>query len=207
LARSDLLAVIIDGVGLVDFLYAYTAAAEYVSGVRILDAPDFPTFNRLVNEQWLPVMGTPDAYTAKGRQFDSIVKHLLGGDLPLRAEEIKQRYLLNLNPRDPGPQRSSEAARHASTTDVRYRIDPGLGLDEAEMNARIRRVTPAPGACSRESNPVFAETSSHGSSGARSRSETTRSPLICRRSAAAGRRYRIRWTGRRSTGEGRAQWS
>jgi hypothetical protein len=148
---------IIDGVGLVDFLKAYTAAAEYVSGIRLLDAPDAATFARVVSEQWLPIMGAPGAYTAKGRQFDSIVKHLMGGDLPLRIEGMKQRYLMNLNPRDPGPEKAQEFARHASTTHIRYRIDPGLSIDEAELNARIRRIAPAPGARSRENDPVFAE--------------------------------------------------
>jgi len=38
----------VDGVGLVDWLYAYTAAADYLSGVRLLDTPR-PGFDGLVN--------------------------------------------------------------------------------------------------------------------------------------------------------------
>lgn len=53
---------IIDGVGLIDWLYAYTAAAEYLSGVRILDAPDRPAFSALVNGPWLDAMGMPGNY-------------------------------------------------------------------------------------------------------------------------------------------------
>ncbi len=148
---------IVDGVGLVDWLYAYTAAAAYFSGVRLLDAPDRQAFSALVNGPWLDAMGTPGNYTERGRRFDSVVKHLMGGDLPLRLEGMQQRYIMNLNSRDPGADRARELARHASTVHIRYGIDPGLGVTEDEINRAIRRVTPAPGARSREGNPVFAE--------------------------------------------------
>jgi pimeloyl-ACP methyl ester carboxylesterase len=148
---------IVDGVSLVDWLYAYTAAAEYVSGVRLLDAPDRQAFSALVNGPWLGAVGTPGSYTERGRRFDSVVKHLMGGELPLRLEGMRQRYIMNLNSRDPGPDRAREFARHASTTHIRYDIDPGLGLTADELNRGIRRITPARGARSREGNPVFAE--------------------------------------------------
>jgi hypothetical protein len=146
----------VDGVGLIDWFYAYTAAAEYLSGVPLLDTPR-PDFDALVNGTWLGLMGSPGQYTERGRRFDSVVKHLAGGDVPLRLEGLKPRYLSNLSPRDPGPLHVREFARHADTRHVRYGIDPGLGLDEATLNREIRRVTPAPGARTRESNPVFAE--------------------------------------------------
>ncbi|HUM14491.1 MAG TPA: hypothetical protein VL086_02285 [Candidatus Nitrosotalea sp.] len=148
---------IVDGVGLVDWLYAYTAAAEYLSGVRLLDAPDRQVFSALVNGPWLDAFGTPGSYTDRGRRFDSVVKYLVGGDLPLRAEGMPQRYIMNLNSRDPGPDRAREFARHASTAHIRYQIDPGLGVTDDELNRGVRRILPAPGARSREGNPVFAE--------------------------------------------------
>jgi pimeloyl-ACP methyl ester carboxylesterase len=148
---------IVDGVGLVDWLYAYTAAAEYLSGVKLLDAPGRQAFSALVNGPWLDAMGTPGSFTDRGRRFDSVVKHLMGGDLPLRAQGMPQRYLMNLNSRDPGPDRAQEFARHASTTHIRYRIDPGLGVTDDELNRGVRRIAPAPGARSRDANPVFAE--------------------------------------------------
>jgi len=148
---------VIDGVGLVDWLYAYTAAAEYLSGVRLLDAPGRQAFSALVGGPWLAAMGMPGSYTERGRRFDSVVKYLVGGDLPLRVEGMPQRYLMNLNSRDPGADRAREFARHASTTQVRYRIDPGLGVTEDELNRAVRRIVPEPGARSRTANPVFAE--------------------------------------------------
>ena len=47
--------------------------------------------------------------------------------------------------------------RGASTAHIRYRIDPGLGLTEDDLNARVRRVHPARDARSPSANPVYAE--------------------------------------------------
>jgi hypothetical protein len=33
-------------------------------------------------------MGTPGAYTPRGEQFDSVVKHLTGGDLAFREQGL-----------------------------------------------------------------------------------------------------------------------
>src|SRR5271167_3262493 len=94
----------IDGVGLTDWLYAYTAAAEYFSGLPLLDTPR-PEFGTLATVKWPELMGTPGYYTERGRRFDSVVKYLSGGDVPLRLEGLLERYVQNLNPRDPGPGR------------------------------------------------------------------------------------------------------
>jgi hypothetical protein len=154
---------LVDGISIADYLMAYTAAAELISGVPMLDAPDRETFARVLNERVVPALGMPGAYTARGRQFDSVVKYLMGGDqagndLPLRLQGLQRRYLLNMNhrPRDlenePNP-----GLRAASTAHVRYRIDPGLGLTEDELNARVRRLQPAKDARSPSANPVYAE--------------------------------------------------
>jgi pimeloyl-ACP methyl ester carboxylesterase len=147
---------VIDGIGLVDWLYAYTAAAEYFSELPLLETPR-PEFEALVNARFVAVMGTPGNYTERGRSFDNVVKHLAGGDLPLRLEGLKQRYIQNLNPRDPGPSRAQEFARHADTRAIGFDIDPGLSLDAAAFNRAVRRIAPALGARSPEANPVFAE--------------------------------------------------
>ncbi len=48
-------------------------------------------------------------------------------------------------------------ARAASTAHIRYRIDPGLGMTEDELNARVRRIHPAKNARTAAIDPVFAE--------------------------------------------------
>jgi hypothetical protein len=146
----------IDGVGLTDWLHAYTAAAEYFSGLPLLDTPR-PEFGTLATVTWPELMGTPGYYTKRGQRFDSVVKHLSGGDVPLRLEGLLERYVQNLNPRDPGPGRAREFARHADTRHITYDIDPGLGVETATLNREIPRVVPAPDARSYDVNPVFAE--------------------------------------------------
>ena len=154
---------LVDGIGIADYLFAYTAAAELISGVPLLDTPDKPAFAQLLNERVVPALGMPGAYTARGRQFDSVVKYLMGADargndLPLRLQGLRPRYLPNMNYRQPDvEQEPTPGARAASTVHVRYRIDPGLGLTEDELNARVRRLRPAKGARSPAADPVYAE--------------------------------------------------
>ena len=147
---------VIDGVGLTDWMHAYTAAAEYFSGLPLLDTPS-PEFDQLVQGRWLELMGEPGHYTERGKRFDSVVKYLDGGDLPLRLDGLVQRYMQDLHPRDPGPAFPRELARHADTRHIVYDIDPGLGVDAATLNRDIPRVVPEPGARSYDANPVFAE--------------------------------------------------
>ena len=154
---------LVDGIGIADYLLAYTAAAELISGVRLLDAPDKSTFARLLNESVVPALGTPGDYTARGRQFDSVVKYLMGADrsgndLPLRLQGLRRRYLLNMSHRHPDvEQEATPGGRAASTAHIRYRIDPGLGLTEEDLNTRVRRLHPAKDARSPSANPVYAE--------------------------------------------------
>jgi pimeloyl-ACP methyl ester carboxylesterase len=154
---------LVDGISIADYLFAYTAAAEFIAGVPLLDAPDKQAFGRLLNERVVPALGMPGSYTARGRQFDSVVKYLMGADqagndLPLRLQGLQRRYLMNMIHRDPDVEKEpTPGARAASTVHIRYRIDPGLGLTEDDLNARVRRLRPAKDARSPSANPVYAE--------------------------------------------------
>jgi len=135
---------VVDGMGLTDWRYAYTAAAEYFSGVPLLDAKP-EAFRQRVHGPFVERIGAPGRYTERGRQFDSVVKHLAGGELPLREEGLKSQYLEILRARHPGPEYAREVARYADTRSIVYDIDPGLGIDAATLNREIRRVVPVPG--------------------------------------------------------------
>ena len=156
---------LVDGISIADYLLAYTAAAELIAGVPLLDAPDKDTFARMLNERVVPALGTPGAYTDRGRQFDSVVKYLMGADqsgneLPLRRRGLERRYLLNMTYRHPDVEKEDRpGARAGSTLQTRYRIDAGLGLTEDELNARVRRLGPAKDGRSPSANPVYAERS------------------------------------------------
>ena len=154
---------LVDGISIADYLLAYTAAAELIAGVPLLDAPDRETFARILNERVVPALGMPGSYTARGRQFDSVVKYLMGADgtghdLPLRLQGLQRRYLLNMAYRDPDVEKeTTSGGRAGSTVHIRYRIDPGLGLSEDELNARVRRLRPSKDGRSPSANPVYAE--------------------------------------------------
>jgi pimeloyl-ACP methyl ester carboxylesterase len=154
---------LVDGISIADYLLAYTAAAELISGVPLLDAPNREAFARILNEHVVPALGMPGSYTARGRQFDSVVKYLMGADqagndLPLRLQGLPRRYLLNMIYRDPDvEQETTFGGRAGSTVHIRYRIDPGLGLSEDELNARVRRLRPSKDGRSPSANPVYAE--------------------------------------------------
>jgi pimeloyl-ACP methyl ester carboxylesterase len=147
---------VIDGISLGDLHYAWRVAAAHLSGVNVFEEPDRQELARRVHVQWLPLMGAPGSYTERGRRYDSVMKYLMGGDLPLRLQGLEQRYLANLlfSPEDI---ENHPLHRAASTLHIRYRIDPGLGVTEEELNAQIRRKSPAPGARSQATDPVFAE--------------------------------------------------
>jgi pimeloyl-ACP methyl ester carboxylesterase len=153
---------LVDGIGIADYLMAYTAAAELISGVPVLGAPDRQAFGPLL-EGIVRALGMPGAYTASGRQFDSVVKYLMGADragndLPLRLQGLQARYLLNIMHRPRNVENETNPGlRAASTIHVKYRIDPGLGLTEDELNARVRRIHPVKDARSPTANPVYAE--------------------------------------------------
>jgi pimeloyl-ACP methyl ester carboxylesterase len=154
---------LVDGISIADYLLAYTAAAELISGVPLLDAPDRETFARILNERVVPALGMPGSYTARGRQFDSVVKYLMGADqagndLPFRLQGLQRRYLMNMMHRSHDLEKDlNPGLRAGSTVHIRYRIDPGLGLTEDELNARVRRLRPAQDARSPSANPVYAE--------------------------------------------------
>src|SRR5215475_8295694 len=142
-----------DGVTVADLGLAYAAAAEYFAGAPLLDDMARPDRATRVSELWLPALGEPGRYTLQGQRFDSVVKHLFGGDLPLRLQGLRQRYV----PRMTLFNRTQMLGKAGSTLHVRYRIDPGLGVNEDELNRKIRRFAPVGGARSRETNPAFAE--------------------------------------------------
>ena len=68
--------------------------------------------------KWLVEMAEPGYYTERGRRFDSVVKYLAGGDMPLRLEGLALHSVKGLHRRDPGPAYARELARHADTRHI-----------------------------------------------------------------------------------------
>lgn len=147
---------VMTGIGVLDYLLAYAAAADFISGIPLLDSPDAATFMAR-SQQFVEVMGRPGAFTEKGRRFDSVVKYLMGGDLPQRTQGLMARYTQNLGTAGNPNAATSPGARARTNRNVRYRIDPGLDITEEELNQGIRRIGPADGSRSAEENAVFAD--------------------------------------------------
>src|SRR5262249_12548807 len=147
---------VIDGISIGDLYVAWWGAAEYLSGINLMEVLDRQERAQRVDGQWGPLMGSPGADTGGGRRHARGLKYPTGGDLPLRLQGLEQRYLANL------VFSQEDVANHplyraASTLHIRYRIDPGLGVTEEELNAQIHRKSPAPGARSPATDPEFAE--------------------------------------------------
>jgi len=149
------------GVGQIDFLAAYGAAAEFISGVELFGTTDADSFVRRVFNEWLPQIGFGQTPTEKGRAFQSAVMYLMGGDLPYWREGLAARMTQIVNlVLLAGPNRDvNPASRAADTRGVRYRVDPGLAISSEELNQGARRFAPLPGSRTAAENPVFAELS------------------------------------------------
>jgi pimeloyl-ACP methyl ester carboxylesterase len=144
---------LVDGIGFFDWSYAYSAAAEYFSGLPIIDTPKWAFDALRLRQAFTLLMGAPGTYNEHGKRFDSVVKNLSGGDLPLRQKGMLDRSTRLFDPEE----RPGNVMRYADTRQIQYEIDPELGVDAATLNRRIRRIVPADDARSRRTNPVFAE--------------------------------------------------
>lgn len=146
------------GIGEIDYLAAYGAAAEYIAGVPLFDAPDARTFIRRVTDEWLPAVGSAAGPTPKGLAFQSVAKYLLGGELPYWREGLAARLTqaVNLLLLADTNREAVPAARAVDTRSIAYRIDPGLGFSAEEINRNVRRFEPVGTARTAAENAVFA---------------------------------------------------
>jgi hypothetical protein len=130
------LALCASGPGEMDFLASVGAAAELVSGIQFSDETLQQDVKRLAE-----TLGTPPAYTDKGRQLASIQVQISGGPRPFAMEGLAPRFLENAAVYFSGRNGKEIWARVASNADTSYTIDAGLGLTANEINARVHRKT------------------------------------------------------------------
>jgi hypothetical protein len=141
------------GVELFDYFLSYALVGEYISGIQLVPNTSDPV-SFYLNKYFgglLPILGQPKAYTAKGAQFDSIIKHLSGGERPYRLEGMLVETAPNVNFYSAwfsggGLGIINHNTEHQVTSNigVQYKIDAGLGLDSAKLNAEIKRVKANP---------------------------------------------------------------
>jgi pimeloyl-ACP methyl ester carboxylesterase len=121
------------GPGLFDYYAAVGGAAEVITGVTFtLDGM------REETAKMGEILGSPPAYTAKGRQLASVEIQISGGTRPFAMEGLQSRFLGNISGAAlAGSQAPS--SRAVDTTAVKYAIGDGLGISAADLNARARR--------------------------------------------------------------------
>ncbi|WP_019586222.1 hypothetical protein [Deinococcus apachensis] len=145
------------GLELFDYFLSYRLVGEYLTGrnfgpmlLPVLD-PRFllTTYREVVR----PRLGEPGNYTVLGRQFDSVQKSLTGGPRPFRQEGLAldfdlgtPYYAAGFSTKYTGVANLVPETQVATNVGTVYRIDPGLGLDEATLNRGIQRIAAAPGA-------------------------------------------------------------
>src|SRR5262249_32862519 len=143
---------VIDGVGLADWFYAYTAAGLCRSSIP--QARNSTT--SCTRNGWRPWVSPATTRTVAGdltalSNTSAGVMSRFG--LKVWHCGISRTFIRVI------PDRHTPANWRVmrNTRRIQYNIDPGLGIDAATLNREIPRVVPEPGARSYETNPVFAE--------------------------------------------------
>jgi pimeloyl-ACP methyl ester carboxylesterase len=126
------------GPGEMDFLTSVAAASELITGVKVSEATHDQDIARMTS-----LLGKPPDYTDKGRQLASVQVQISGGPRPFAIDGLASRFMENASAIVGG---TGIWNRVASTTDVRYAIDEGLGLTADAINAGVRRKAADPDA-------------------------------------------------------------
>ncbi len=141
------------GLELFDYFLSYALVGEYISGINLVPSTLDPVsfYIQKYFGGLLPMLGQPKAYTAKGLQFDSIIKNLSGGERPYRLEGMLSETAPNVNFYSAwfsggglGVINHNTDKQVTSNLGLEYRIDPNLGLDNATLNRGIKRIEANP---------------------------------------------------------------
>ena len=149
---------VVSGVGEFDYLMSFTLLAGYFSGADFT-APENRTSGgatTLLQRQVLPALGeAPERLTPAGKQYKNATINLTGGHRPYAEEGFADRYLSNVAA-GIGPivgQTFKEKA--ATNADEKYHVDAGMGIDDAALNAGVKRIAPDPSARSFDAHYEF----------------------------------------------------
>lgn len=147
------------GEEMIDYLFAWNLAAEYITGVKI------PTGNGAVPKvggalaQFASLLGPPESPTQRGQQFESVIRLLTGGSRPFFEEGFQEQYPVNFAFLLIGADLQMLPAKAATNDYIEYQIEDGLGLTSAEINAGVRRISAEAGARDAEKHPDAVPTS------------------------------------------------
>lgn len=138
---------VVSGIGEFDYLLSYVLLAGYFAGVDPTTLPkgDIQGASAMLTQKLYLALGeSADKLTDKGKQFRSAVIHLTGGHRPFAEEGFANRYKANFEGGFGVLLDPSFKGRAATNVDVQYHVDPGL--DDAALNAGVKRVAADPNA-------------------------------------------------------------
>ncbi|MGH2625418.1 MAG: hypothetical protein ACRDHY_02060, partial [Anaerolineales bacterium] len=141
------------GEEIIDYLFSWNLAAEYVTGVEIPTGSSAAATIGGILGQFATMLGPVEAPTRRGQQFESIIRMLTGGPRPFFEEGFRDQYGVNFAFLLLDAELRSLPARAATNDYVQYDIEEGLGLIPGEINAGIRRLKADPAARNAEKHP------------------------------------------------------
>ena len=141
------------GIGEIDYLASWVAAAEFTSGLHFPLGEPGANLGGLFLTDLPRELGPATNPTHKGEQFASIMKNLTGGPRPFFAEGFAEQYSVNFGLALLDPERKGLVNRAATNTGHTYDIDEGLGLSDEQVNAGIRDFPADPSARNAETHP------------------------------------------------------
>lgn len=126
-----------------DFQVAAGAAAEYITGLRFTS----PSSVADTQARMAAITGMPGSLTQKGLQLASAQINLSGGPRPFAMEGLASPFTgvpafrFNMSGGTLAGA-TSPSARTRGNANIKYTLDPGLGLSSADVDANVRRVSP-----------------------------------------------------------------
>jgi pimeloyl-ACP methyl ester carboxylesterase len=147
------------GEEIIDYLFSWNLAAEYVTGVEIPTGNGAAAMVGGVLAQFTSMLGPIEAPTQRGEQFESIIRMNTGGPRPFFEEGFREQYGINFAFLLLDAELKSLPARAATNDYIEYEIEEGLGLTSEEVNEGIRRLSADPDARDAEAHPDAVPTS------------------------------------------------
>jgi alpha-beta hydrolase superfamily lysophospholipase len=141
------------GEEMIDYLFSWNLAAEYVTGVQIPIGDGAAAMIGGVLGQFTSMLGPIQSPTQRGQQFESIIRMNTGGPRPFFEEGFREQYPVNFAFLLLDAELRSLPARAATNDYVEYEIEEGLGLTSDEVNDGIRRLSADPAARNAEAHP------------------------------------------------------
>ncbi len=128
----------------VDYLLAWTMAAEFIAGTPLPLGDGSAAVEATLQDTILPALGPVDAPTVAGKAFATVVRDMTGGPRPFFTDGYRASYASNFGLLAGDPGRILPATRAATNEGVDYRAGPGLGFDGDLINRSVRRLPPDP---------------------------------------------------------------